>query len=304
MVLHDEDSDELRILEQALVGELAPDGVLQSLLAQQLAHAAWRLRRANRIEADLFAKNAYVDRHGFLASAATILARDCRGTHAFDTLLRYRGTTLAEFWRTLRTLKALQAEEAEARVVDEPVPEPASVPVLEFKRARAAMPDHPAGPSLDPAAPSEPDVREKPNEPERRGNPGDSRPATPAFEPDRPAIGAPPAARRDLRRLERRGRPQEPDAASDPNEPEGRGDPCASRSGAAARISPGRGRTRTGASAPISACPIGARAGMSRAPRPSGPRCGNRHPLREGDAAPTRTCRSAACPCNPGAGIA
>jgi hypothetical protein len=29
---------------------------------------------------------------------------------SFDTLLRYRGTTLAELWRALRLFKALQAE--------------------------------------------------------------------------------------------------------------------------------------------------------------------------------------------------
>jgi hypothetical protein len=29
-----------------------------------------------------------------------------------ETLLRYRGAAMAEFWRALRTLKALQAEQA------------------------------------------------------------------------------------------------------------------------------------------------------------------------------------------------
>jgi hypothetical protein len=38
------------------------------------------------------------------------MIRDCNGARAFDTLLRYRGGTLAELWRALRTLKALQAE--------------------------------------------------------------------------------------------------------------------------------------------------------------------------------------------------
>jgi hypothetical protein len=39
------------------------------------------------------------------------LIRDGNGARAFDTLLRYRGTTLAELWRALRLLKALQAEQ-------------------------------------------------------------------------------------------------------------------------------------------------------------------------------------------------
>ena len=38
------------------------------------------------------------------------MIRDCNGARSFDTLLRYRGGTLAELWRALRTLKALQAE--------------------------------------------------------------------------------------------------------------------------------------------------------------------------------------------------
>jgi hypothetical protein len=37
------------------------------------------------------------------------------GVRAFDTLLRYRGTALAELWRALRLLKALEAEAAASR---------------------------------------------------------------------------------------------------------------------------------------------------------------------------------------------
>jgi hypothetical protein len=40
------------------------------------------------------------------------MIRDCNGRRAFDTLRRYRGTTLAELWRSLRTLEALQADAA------------------------------------------------------------------------------------------------------------------------------------------------------------------------------------------------
>jgi hypothetical protein len=44
------------------------------------------------------------------------LIRDGNATRSFDTLLRYRGTAMAEFIRSRRTLKALQAE-AETRGV-------------------------------------------------------------------------------------------------------------------------------------------------------------------------------------------
>ena len=40
------------------------------------------------------------------------LIRDGNGARSFETLLRYRGPAMAEFWRALRTLKALQAEQA------------------------------------------------------------------------------------------------------------------------------------------------------------------------------------------------
>jgi hypothetical protein len=65
------------------------------------------------------------------------LIRDGNGARAFDTLLRYRASAQAELHRTLRTLRALQAE----------------------TRAQEAAP-----------APL-------PNQPEPRSNPGDSRAA-------------------------------------------------------------------------------------------------------------------------------
>jgi hypothetical protein len=40
------------------------------------------------------------------------LIRDGNGTRSFETLMRYRSAAMAEFWRALKTLKALQAEPA------------------------------------------------------------------------------------------------------------------------------------------------------------------------------------------------
>jgi hypothetical protein len=48
-------------LEAALVEELAPVGALQTMLARRVAIAAWRLARADRIEADLFAERWLAD---------------------------------------------------------------------------------------------------------------------------------------------------------------------------------------------------------------------------------------------------
>ena len=97
-------------LEAALVAELAPVGALQTVLARRVAVAAWRLARADRIEAELFEERRVAS--GGLGLA---LIRDGNGARSFETLLRYRGAAMAEFWRALRTLKALQAEQARSR---------------------------------------------------------------------------------------------------------------------------------------------------------------------------------------------
>ena len=54
VVLPEEDAAEFGELEAALVEELAPVGALQTVLARRVAVAAWRLARADRIEAELF----------------------------------------------------------------------------------------------------------------------------------------------------------------------------------------------------------------------------------------------------------
>ncbi len=97
-----ESAEEFAALEAALIDELAPDGALQRVLAERIARAAWRLERAERIEGELF------DHHG--GGLGLALVRASNGSGAFDTLLRYRGTAMAELWRALRMLKALQAE--------------------------------------------------------------------------------------------------------------------------------------------------------------------------------------------------
>jgi hypothetical protein len=107
VVLPEEDAAEFAELEAAMIEELAPVGALQTVLARRVAVAAWRLARADRLEVELFAERRFAN--GSLANA---LIRDGNGTRSFETLLRYRGAAMAEFWRALRTLKALQAEQA------------------------------------------------------------------------------------------------------------------------------------------------------------------------------------------------
>jgi len=114
VVLGDEDLTAFDALEAALTAELAPEGALQAVLVRRIA-AAWRLERAERIEAELLAQNMRDT-----ASFGLGMIRDCNGPRAFDTLVRYRGATLAEFWRALRTLKALHAEEVAPQAAARP----------------------------------------------------------------------------------------------------------------------------------------------------------------------------------------
>jgi hypothetical protein len=121
VVLNDEDARAFAALEATLLEELAPEGILQRLLAGRIVRAAWRLERAERIEAELFANRLW-DGGGDLALA---LIRDGHGTRSFDMLLRYRGSALAEFFQAVRLLKALQDE---ARTIEVPEQAPVDAP--------------------------------------------------------------------------------------------------------------------------------------------------------------------------------
>jgi hypothetical protein len=112
------------------------------------------------------------------------LIRDCYGARAFDTLLRYRGGTLAELWRALRTLKALQAEAARPEPAAMPaprlLPEPNETPIEpEARRIPREIAPAPAGGEVvaTVVAQAPPAQRRQPIEPETRGNPGERAPA-------------------------------------------------------------------------------------------------------------------------------
>jgi hypothetical protein len=82
VLLDDEKPRQFEALADALADDLAPEGALQTL--------------------------------------GLTLVRDRHGPRAFNTLLRYRGSSLAELWRSLRTLKALQAEAAAGAAIAMP----------------------------------------------------------------------------------------------------------------------------------------------------------------------------------------
>jgi hypothetical protein len=111
VLLHDEDAGAFEALAEALAQDLAPVGALQAVLARRLVVAAWRLERADRIERELFALQAERSERGW-GRLGLALVRDGNGARSFDTLLRYRGSAMAELWRALRALQAQAADEA------------------------------------------------------------------------------------------------------------------------------------------------------------------------------------------------
>jgi hypothetical protein len=152
-VVGDEDPQEFAAFQATLMADLAPEGVLQTTLASQVVYAAWRLERADRIEAELLTH----EREGVSGDEGDLdlaLLHDSNG--AFDMLLRYRASAQAEFFRMLRILQELQAETAAQQAHRQP-----------------SQPEAPAS--------------EPPIEPENRSKPGESR-ATAADRTDARAI--------------------------------------------------------------------------------------------------------------------
>jgi hypothetical protein len=105
LVLPEEDAAAFQALEVALLEELAPVGALQAVLAARVVSAAWRLMRADRLEAEVLEF-----RRSHEGGLGLALMRDGNGTRSFDTVMRYRGAATAELMRALKTLQALQAE--------------------------------------------------------------------------------------------------------------------------------------------------------------------------------------------------
>ena len=159
VVLPEEDAAEFRAHAAALIAEVAPVGALESVLAQRVAVAAWRLARADRIEVELFDVS-----RGPHSGLGLALVRDGNGTRSFDTLLRYRGAAMAEFTRALRALKALQAEKA--ALIELPTGRHAeaqpTAPTSPAQTSARPRPDQPA-PHRDPGGPG---PKAHPNEPE------------------------------------------------------------------------------------------------------------------------------------------
>jgi hypothetical protein len=119
VVLPQEDAAEFAQFQAELLEELAPVGVMQTVLARRIVIAAWRLARADRMEAEVLEARAWAG-----ASPGLALIRDGNGTRSIETLVRYRNAAMAEFTRALRTLQALQAGNGERNARPATLPAP------------------------------------------------------------------------------------------------------------------------------------------------------------------------------------
>jgi hypothetical protein len=116
VLLDDENASEFRAFQAAAQAELAPSGRLQSELVARIVTTAWRARRGDRLEAALVGRHLGPDAQGVGDAQAALglrLMRDGNGPRTLDTLVRYRGSVLAELLRALAALKLLQAEARE-----------------------------------------------------------------------------------------------------------------------------------------------------------------------------------------------
>jgi len=128
VLLNDEDATAFAAFETATRSELAPAGEFQSDLVERIVTAAWRARRADRLEAALFGRYLADTRSTDPGSGQDALGlgliRDGNGPRALDTLMRYRGSVLAELFRALGALKMLQvrSQDSDAGVALLPPP--------------------------------------------------------------------------------------------------------------------------------------------------------------------------------------
>ena len=125
VLLADESARDFAALAGALDAELAPKGALKADLARRVVAGAWRARRADRLEAALLESHLGLDAERAGARQAALglgLIRDGNGPRALETLVRYRGSVLAELFRGLGALRLLQAEAAGLAAADLPQP--------------------------------------------------------------------------------------------------------------------------------------------------------------------------------------
>ena len=113
-LLADEDPAEYDELRDRLVEALAPDGVHEELLVDDVVALLWRLQRLSRVEAALFSIGAPAPVLEALRlageSQAGVGAAFSSQAHAFSLLSRYEASLAHRLRRTLADLERRQVE--------------------------------------------------------------------------------------------------------------------------------------------------------------------------------------------------
>jgi hypothetical protein len=147
-VIKGEDLGEFEFYRDQMLGELSPAGAMESMLAERVVGLAWRLRRAERIQAEVFdamltqdatdpvqklvrsmrARSAGSGEDGLGESAlGRVVARDFGGARVLDRLGLYERRIEHSLYRTMTELQRLRLlRELDPPMEAEPTPEPPS----------------------------------------------------------------------------------------------------------------------------------------------------------------------------------
>jgi hypothetical protein len=139
VLLPDEDEDELFRLARRLVKAYAPADVLEEEEVKTLIETRWKLRRAAKLDPELFQMYRFYE--GEERGVGTAFAQDATQGNAFSKLTRYQGS----FIRILRTAEKALAELKKQRPLLQPAVPLAPAPVPNRVQNSAAKEPQPEG---------------------------------------------------------------------------------------------------------------------------------------------------------------
>ncbi len=109
VLLPGEDQGEFTAFVAQLTDDLAPDGALEAVLAERVVGCAWRLRRALRVEAGIFA--SHVGDLGAERFGQAFIVDGVR-SNAFTNLSRYETSLSNQLMAALHELQRVQLARA------------------------------------------------------------------------------------------------------------------------------------------------------------------------------------------------
>ena len=120
ILIQDESQEDFDAFRDAMIDHLAPEGPVETLLAERIITAAWRLRRAVRLERDVIhtgldkkIRNIQMfpaNNRGELEPTLSTIASDIlRQTDAYGKLSRYEAHLERSMYQALHELQRMQA---------------------------------------------------------------------------------------------------------------------------------------------------------------------------------------------------